>query len=84
MAEIRKVTIFLDAVKQQEIIQATGAKEFFEALGYLSTWNMTFDEVHIQSDGDLDLLAMFWKEGAQQPGYVIGAVWHDDHYGFHS
>ena len=33
--------------------------------------------------GDTDLVAVY-KDASAVRGYVIGAVWHDDHYGFHS
>lgn len=53
------------------------------AIGYLSSWNMTFPTVNIYRDGDTDMVAVYLNEQGKR-GYVIGAVWHDDHYGFHS
>ena len=68
---------------------ATHAK-LQEAVGYLSTWNVTgYKHVSIYARDDAELLACYWsteeeRNAGARPGYVIGAVWHGDHYGFHS
>lgn len=54
------------------------------AIGYLSGWSAdTYPTVRIYRDGKTDIVAVYLK-GDNELGYVIGAVWHDDHYGFHS
>ena len=61
--------------------------KLWEAIGYLSSWAVdTYPECEIFVDRpatSLDLLAVYKnpKKGQQ---YVIGAVWHDTHYGYHS
>jgi hypothetical protein len=57
----------------------------FEAIGYLSTWNMTFPRAVILTDsyGDSGLIAHYYREDGSH-GYAIAAVWHGDHFGFHS
>jgi hypothetical protein len=82
MSETRQVTLHIDAVQQTVIKEAVGKDKFFDALGYLGTWNMTYPTVDIYPD-DTDLVAVY-KDDTGKTGYVIGAVWHEDHYGFHS
>ena len=57
--------------------------KLWEAIGYLSTWNLSYPIVRIHRDGKTDMVAVYLK-GDGELGYAIGAVWHDDHYGFHS
>lgn len=83
MAETRNVLIQIDATKRTQMQAATDSNEWFRAIGYLSTWNMTFPTVEISPDGETDLVAVYRDEDSNVR-YVIGAVWHDDHYGFHS
>jgi len=84
MADQREVLILMDSVQQTQIMEEVGRQNFFAAIGYLSTWNMSFGFVQITQDGDTDMVAVY-KNTADGPiGYVIGAVWHEDHYGFHS
>lgn len=58
------------------------------ALGYLSLWNWsTYPVVDITlmgKPGDMELLACYRREPSGPAGYIIGAVWHGDHFGFHS
>lgn len=83
MADTRTITIHMDAVQQTEMREATARDQWQNAVGYLSTWNMTFPKVDIYPDGQTDMTAVYSDENGGR-GYVIGAVWHDDHYGFHS
>ena len=57
--------------------------KLWTAIGYLSTWNLSYPTVSIFRDGGNDLVAVYHKDDDER-AYVIGAVWHDDHYGFHS
>ena len=88
MAESRQVVVHLDATQQTQIREVAGADAFNRAIGYLSTWNMSFPVVEIYADRELpDLVAHFYRldtSNQQVHAYTIGAVWHDDHYGFHS
>ncbi len=58
------------------------------ALGYLSLWNWSsfphVDIVLMGRKGDMELCAYYRKEEGGPAGYTIGAVWHGDHFGFHS
>ena len=83
MSEIRIVNILIDATAITEMKVSTDPREWQEAIGYLSTWNLTFPKVSIRQDGETDMVAVYYTE-KDEPGYVIGAVWHEDHYGFHS
>ena len=83
MSETRQMTLHIDAVQQTVMKDVVGNDEFFDTIGYLSTWNMTYPTVDIYSDGDLDMVAVY-KDENKDTKYVIGAVWHEDHYGFHS
>ncbi len=83
MAENRTVTLHFNAVDQTEMRQLTDATEWYYAIGYLSTWNMTFTRVNIYRDTDTDLLAVYYDDKDVRQ-YTIAAVWHNDHYGFHS
>jgi hypothetical protein len=83
MTESRKVNLNMNAVDITNVIGNTNRAEFEKAIGYLSTWNLTFPEVNIFSDSKDELTAVYITAEGER-GYVIGAVWHEDHYGFHS
>lgn len=59
--------------------------KLWAAIGYLATWAAdNYPIVRIYRDGkDPDIAAVYLKADGEL-GYVIGAVWHDTHYGFHS
>jgi hypothetical protein len=69
--------MLMDMAAQTDYIQ------LMDAIGYLSTWNMDYPVVDIFADGDTDLVAIYCDEYGKRQ-YVIGAVWHDDHFGYHS
>lgn len=79
----RSITVHLDATEITQRRLLTDPAKLNEALGYLAQWNLTFPHVDIYPDDDTDLVAVY-KTAEGTRGYVIGAVWHDDHYGFHS
>ena len=83
MSEQRAVVIAMNAVEQMAIQQATDTTEWFKALGYLSTWNMTFPTVTIYSGGSTDMIAVY-SDADGNRGYTIGAVWNGERFGFHS
>ena len=84
MAEQRQTTINLDAVQMTQIREIVGPEAFNAAIGYLTTWNMTFPRCSIHIDRDLPDMVAYYFDGTGDCRYVIGAIWHDDHYGFHS
>lgn len=79
----RTIIMRIDAEQQTEMQYATDKIEWFEALGYLVAWNHTFPRVEIYAVGETDMLAIYYDEEGNR-AYAIGAIWHDDHYGFHS
>jgi hypothetical protein len=83
MPEQRSITLSIDAVRQMEIAEEVGNDKLWKAIGYLSSWNMSFPSVTVADAGDNDLVAVYRREDGSR-GYVISAVWHEDHYGFHS
>lgn len=85
MSESRTIKLNINAVEMTELHAATDAAQVFAAIGYLSTWNMTFPHLTIFKDGKTDLVAAYRKEDGTQ-GYVIGAVWNatTGKFGFHS
>ena len=84
MAEQREVLIRMDSTQLTQIKEAVGPSNFYGALGYLSQWNLTYGFVEITQDDTTDMVAMYGDTPGGPVKYVIGAVWHDDHYGFHS
>ncbi len=62
----------------------------FQAIGYLSTWGMeAHPHVNLgimasNEPGACEILAYYRKEPGGPVTYAIGAVWHGDHFGFHS
>ncbi len=82
----RIVKLRLDGEDMIQIAETIGTwDKLWQAIGYLSSWNPTYPEVAIIRDttNKPDLIAIYYnKDGVR--GYVIGAVWHEDHYGFHS
>lgn len=80
----RTTTINLTSDDMIQIAESIGTwNKLWEAIGYLSTWNLSYPYVTIHRDGTDDLVAVYRDvEGDRQ--YVIGAVWHGEHYGFHS
>ena len=61
--------------------------EFYAAIGYLSSWNMTFPTVdiypHGHGDSNTDILAVYKREDGTV-GYTIAAIWQETYYSFHS
>lgn len=80
----RTVTIYMDAETQSAMQHATDHTEWFRALGKLCTWGLsTYPRVVINADGKTDMIAIYF-DAEDNCGFTLGAVWHDDHYGFHS
>jgi len=80
----RNVELHLSSEDMTQIAESIGTcDKLWRAIGYLSSWNLSYPTVRIFRDGGDDLVAAYFKEDGER-GYVIGAVWHGDHYGFHS
>lgn len=87
MAEQRTIDLQMDAETQMKIREAATVAEYNNAVGYLASWNMSFGYVSILGgvyDGNPEITATYRKEAGGPIGYQIGAVWHTDHFGFHS
>ena len=79
----------VDADRWQQLNNQCGGDEPIRAaLGYLTLWNWSsfpyVDIVLMGDEGSMELIASYRKEKDGPAGYTIGAVWHDDHFGFHS
>jgi len=80
----RQVELNLSSEDMIQIAESIGTwDKLWQAIGYLSSWNMSYPTVRIFRDSGDDLVAAYFKEDGER-GYVIGAVWHGEHYGFHS
>ena len=81
---IRQVELNLSSEDMIRIAESIGTwDKLWQAIGYLSSWNFTYPVVTIFRDGETDLVAVY-KDASGDRQYVIGAVWHGEHYGFHS
>ena len=81
----RTVNLNLTNEDMIQIAESIGTwKDVEAAIGYLSTWNLSYPTVNIFRDGGNDLVAVYRKDGDEDRKYVIGAVWHGEQYGFHS
>lgn len=71
----------------QGLIENTDGRKVYEAIGYLSTWSPVgypICEITISGD-EYEMVAVYFdQERDHTRRYVIGAVWHGDHFGFHS
>ena len=80
---MRTIELNLTSEDMITIAESIGTwDKLWEAIGYLSSWNLSYPTVNIFKDRDNDLVAVYFKDGDRM--YTIGAVWHGDHYGFHS
>jgi hypothetical protein len=80
----RTIELGLSASDMIEIATSIGTwDKLWEAIGYLSTWNHSYPKVYIHRDRGDDLYAVYVNNEGETK-YVIGAVWHGEHYGFHS
>lgn len=79
----RTVSLHLSPEEMTEILERTNWTQLHRAIGYLSSWALQYPKVNIYRDGETDLVATYFNEQNERV-YTIGAVWHDDHYGFHS
>lgn len=85
MAEVRTITLNMNAVERTVLEEITGYQELMSAIGYLSTWNMTYPAVviYIVDEVSPELVAVYKDEEGNR-AYTIGAVWNGTKFGFHS
>ena len=86
----RTISCGIDADTLVNIAEITGNLELWRALGYLTQWATGSDKyayVEIIGgvyDGNPEIIATYRKEERGPITYQIGAIWHGDHFGFHS
>jgi hypothetical protein len=74
---MRKTRYEFNSVDFVQFRQRTNREQVMNALGYLTTWNMSYPEVMIALDlKHREMSAYYYREG--KCGHVIGAIWHDD------
>jgi hypothetical protein len=84
--EGRIIQHYGDSVTQSTIMEQVTPLEFYKAVGYLSTWNMSFPEVRLYYNArDLEITASYYGVTGEL-GYCIGAVFNDttNQFSFHS
>lgn len=80
---MRTIELYILPDERSQMVEISNWDKLWEAIGYLGTWNLSYPIVRIYRDGKTDLVAAYFDaDGNRQ--YTIGAVWHGDHYGFHS
>ena len=89
MDHTRTITIHIPQTAAHEAMQQVGVINWERAIGYLSTWAMHNPEyqtceIHQDFHGEGTDMVAVYKDADGTRRFVIGAVWHDDHYGFHS
>lgn len=83
----RTISLGLASEMLTRIAEITGGAELSQAIGYLASWNLAHPYCEIIGgiyDGTPEIVATYRKEQRGPITYQIGAVWHGDHFGFHS
>lgn len=75
----REIQLHIDNVEELDVPYS----KLIDAVGYLSTWGLSYPFVDIYREGKTDLIAHYSKENGDH-GYTIGAIWNGASYGFHS
>lgn len=81
---MRETRFEFNAVELTQLKENTDPHEVMKALGYLATWNLTYPMCRIWVNHDQTELTATYHNDRDHQMYVIGAVWHEDHFGFHS
>lgn len=80
---MRKISHNFTADDFEKLNENTDVRAVSAAIGYLGTWGMlVYPEAEISISGN-EINAVYLKPD-KTIGYTIVAVWHDDHFGFHS
>lgn len=84
----RTVELTLTQGQLTEIAQTINTwDKLWAAIGYLSTWasdSPDYVSCHIRRDSNSPDLVAVYRDADGEIRYLIGAIWHDTHYGFHS
>lgn len=83
----RTIRLGMDADTIVNIAEITGNTEFCRALGYFMQWGLDHTYLELIGgvyDGNPEIIATYRKEERGPITYQIGAIWHGDHFGFHS
>ena len=81
---MRNIQYAFDAVELNAVHHATDYKQVESALGYLSSWNMSFPIVTIYIAGDEEIRAVYYNKADDKRAVcTLTAVWSEDHFGFH-
>jgi hypothetical protein len=86
---MRTVILQGTAEDWQRLRDSTTPAEVEHAIAYLSTWALDgYDKATLFINNDhTEVTAIYDNSVHPVPGtrtYVIGAIWHGDHFGFHS
>lgn len=80
----RTITLRLTHDDLMDLRISTDYNELDRAIARLTTWGMqAYDTVTVMRDGKHDLIALYESTGTGGK-FVLGAVWHDGSFGFHS
>ena len=89
----RTIEFLFDADDYLGIEMATDPLKVESAMGYLMQWNLTLTHVRMMIRSNDEIVALYYSDIPEpspidgqwpRPDYAIGAVWHGDHFGFHS
>jgi ABC-type siderophore export system fused ATPase/permease subunit len=82
----RTINLELTTGQQTEIaVDINSWEKLWHAIGYLTAWAADqYPTATIWRDGQGPDLVAHYRHEDGSFGYTIGAVWHGDHYGFHS
>jgi hypothetical protein len=86
----RNIRLGLEPDTLTAISEITGNAALFSAIGYLSQWAFGSARYAVCEiiggvyDGNPELVATYRAEAGGPITYQLGAVWHGDHFGFHS
>lgn len=75
MAEQRSINLLANSVDVNTVRRAVGAEQFYRAIGYLSSWNMTFPKVGISVYPEDNQIVAAYCDEADTRRFVIVAVW---------
>lgn len=85
----RVIQLEMTSEVSEQALEVAGAQQLWFAIGYLSQWSLSYAHCTLRvfmSDGVPEMVATYSDDPSAtgRPLYVIGAVWHGSHFGFHS
>jgi len=81
---MRTVNFNFDRSDLDALMDNTDSEKVTSALSYLATWNFTYTIVDVYFIPSTNEITAVYRDETGARKYVIGAVWHTDHFGFHS